>query len=91
MYGETFNASAELYYKGGELIFCYIKTNKYDTQIGMTPPPKVASIEEERYYFMNGEMIRLVHGKVELKPGDEKYEELKNGAIELAKTLKEAY
>jgi len=91
MYGETFNGSAELYYKGGELIFCYIKINKYDTQIGMTPPPKVVRVEEERYYFGNGELIRVLAGKKEIKPGDERYGELKDGTLELTKTLKEAF
>jgi hypothetical protein len=91
MYGETYNASAELYYQGDELIFYYIKTNKYNGHIAMKPAPKVASVEEERYYFENTELVRLVHGKVELKPGDEKYDELKNRALELAKTLQDAF
>jgi hypothetical protein len=91
MYGETYNASAELYYKGEEVIFIYIKMNKYDTQIGMDPPPKVVRIEEERYYFAGGELIRLLKGKKELKPADEEYSEMKQGILEMEKGLKEAY
>jgi hypothetical protein len=64
--------------------------NKYDTQIGMTPPPKVVRVEEERYYFSDGELIRLLAGKTEIKPGDEKYNEMKDGIMELEKGLKEA-
>lgn len=91
MYGETYNASAELYYKGEEVIFIYIKMNKYDTQIGMDPPPKVVRVEEERYYFAGGELVRVLKGKKEIKATDEEYTEMKAGILELEKGLKEAY
>ena len=91
LYGETYNASAEIYYQGEEVIFIYWKMNKYDTQIGMTPPPKVIRVEEERYYFAGGELIRLLKGKKEIKPADEEYTEMKAGILELEKGLKEAY
>lgn len=91
LYGETFNASAELYYQGEEVIFIYFKMNKYDTQIGMDPPPKVVRVEAERYYFAGGELIRLLKGKKELKATDEEYSEMKQGILEMEKGLKEAY
>jgi hypothetical protein len=91
LYGETFNASAELYYQGEEVIFIYFKMNKYDTQIGMDPPPKVVRVQEERYYFAGGELIKLLKGKKELKPDDEEYSEMKQGILEMEKGLKEAY
>lgn len=91
LYGETYNASAEIYYKGEEVIFIFWKMNKYDTQIGMTPPPKVIRVEEERYYFAGGELLRLLKGKKEIKPADEQYTEMKAGILELEKGLKEAY
>jgi hypothetical protein len=90
IYGETYNGSAELYYKGGEVIFIFWKMNKYDTTIGMDPPPKVIRVEEERYYFAGGKLIRLLAGKTEIKPGDENYTEMKDGIMELEKGLKEA-
>ena len=65
--------------------------NKYDTQIGMTPPPKVVRVEIERYYFAGGELIRVLKGKKVIKPADEEYTELKNGILEFEKGLKEAY
>jgi hypothetical protein len=91
LYGETFNASAELYYQGEEVIFIYFKMNKYDTQIGMDPPPKVVRVEEERYYFAGGELVRVLKGKKEIKATDEEYTEMKAGILELEKGLKEAY
>jgi hypothetical protein len=91
LYGETYNASVEIYYQGEEAIFIYSKMNKYDTQIGMTPAPKVVRVEEERYYFTGGELIRLLSGKKEVKPADERYNEMKEGILEVAKGLREAY
>lgn len=91
IYGETYNATAELYYKSGEVIFVYWRMNKYDTQIGVTPPPKVIRVEEERYYFAGGELIRLLAGKKEITPLDENYTEMKEGLLELEKGLREAY
>ena len=41
MYGETYNATGEFYYRDGELIFAFLKHNQYDTQIGLDKPPKV--------------------------------------------------
>jgi hypothetical protein len=88
MFGETFNATGEFYYRGGELIFAFIKHNKYDTQIGMNPPPKVIGTEEQRFYFADGKLIRLLIGKKELKSGGEKYSELKDQIISITTKLK---
>jgi hypothetical protein len=91
MYGETYNATGEFYYSGEELIFAFIKFNKYDTQIGMNPPPKIIRTEEQRLYFAGGDLIRLLLGKKELKSSDERYNELKNGTLDTSKKLMEAY
>lgn len=91
MYGETFNATGEYYYSGEELIFAFVRFNRYDTQIGATPAPKVVRTEERRFYFSNGNLIRLLVGKKELKPGAENYEELKTEALAIAEKLKQAY
>lgn len=84
MYGETYNATGEFYYDKGKLIFAFIKHNQYDTQIGMEKAPKVVKIEERRYYFdEDGNLIRLLLGKKELSANDEKYEELKQSAVDI--------
>ena len=51
MYGETYNASGEFYYQGEELIFAYLKFNRYDTQIGLDKPVKIVKVEEKRFVF----------------------------------------
>lgn len=91
MYGETYNATGEFYYDEGELIFAFVKHNKYDTQIGMNPPPKVARTEEQRFYFARGELIRLLVGKKELKTRDERYAELKDGIADISTKFKNSY
>lgn len=87
MYGETYNATGEFYYRDGQLIFAFLKHNKYDTQIGMDKPPKVVSVEEQRFYFANGELIRLLVGKKELKTRDERYSQLKDDIISISGKL----
>ncbi|MFM9903307.1 MAG: hypothetical protein ACKVQJ_01915 [Pyrinomonadaceae bacterium] len=78
MYGETFKATGEFYYRDGSLIFGYIRHSKYDTQIGLNKPVKVVRVEEQRYYFAGGELIRLLVGKKTLKSDSEKYSQLKD-------------
>jgi len=91
IYGETYNATAELYYKNGELLFAFVKRNEYDTQVGVGTPPKVVRTEEQRFYFRSdGELIRLLVGGKELKRGDEKYSELKDEIISLSRKLKDS-
>jgi len=91
MYGETYNATGEFYYRDGQLIFAFLKHNRYDTQIGMDKPPKVVSVEEQRYYFADGDLIRLLVGKKELKSGGERYDELKDSIIDISSKLKNSY
>jgi len=88
IYGETYRATGEFYYAGGELIFAYLKHNQYDTQIGLSKPPKVVRAEEQRFYFAGGELIRLLIGKKELKSGDEKHSQLKDEIISISSKLK---
>lgn len=91
IYGETYNSSLEIYYSGEEMIFAFLKENRYDTQIGMKPPPKVVKIEEARIYFSDGNPIRILAGKTGLKPSDEKYLELKTQIGDISNKLKAAY
>ena len=88
MYGETYNATGEFYYRGGELIFAFLKRNHYDTQIGLAKPPKVTRSEEQRFYFANGELIRLLVGKKELTSADERHSELRDEIISISGKLK---
>ncbi len=89
IYGETYNQTGEFYYQNGELIFAFVKRNQYDTQIGLDTSPKVVSSEERRFYFVRGELIRLLVGKKELKFG-EKYSELKDELIAVSSKLKDS-
>ncbi|MGC2237081.1 MAG: hypothetical protein WA584_13020 [Pyrinomonadaceae bacterium] len=91
MYGETYNAAGEFYYQGEELIFAYVKLNKYDTQIGLKKPVKVVKIEEKRLYFAGGNLIKLLIGKRQIKSTDERFEESRKETVGIAETLKAAY
>ena len=91
MFGETYNASVELYFSGEEMIFAFVKENRYDTQIGMNPPPKVVRTEERRFYFSGGNLIRLLVGKTELKSDAENYRKLKEQIEDISAKIKAAY
>lgn len=91
MFGETYNATVEIYFSGEEMIFAFLKENRYDTQIGMNPPPKVVRTEERRFYFSSGNLIRLLVGKTEVKSGSENYRELKEQIEDIAAKIKTAY
>lgn len=88
MYGETYNATGEFYYRNGQLIFAFLKHNQYDTQIGLGKTPKVVRAEQRRFYFAEGELIRLLVGKEELKSADERYAELRDSVADIAAKLK---
>lgn len=87
-YGETFRATSELYYSGEELIFVFQRVERYDTQIGMNPPPKVVRVVETRLYRSGGKTIRILSGKTKLKPDDIKFTEAEYELYELSDLLK---
>jgi hypothetical protein len=89
-YGETYSSEAEFYYRGDELLFVYEKFNRYDTQIGVDPPPQVISSEEKRLYFSAGELAALRIDEKELSRNDARWQEVENRMAELAKTLRAA-
>lgn len=91
MYGETYNAVGEFYYQGEELIFAYIKLNKYDTQIGLKKPVKVVKVEEQRLYFAGGDLIKFLVGTKQVKSTGERFEESKKETARISETLKAAY
>lgn len=90
IYGETYNASAELYYQGGSVAFAYRKLNRYDTQIGAEPPPKVVSSEEARLYFSGGALAALRIGQQDVAASDIRWEEAEQEIAELASALEAA-
>lgn len=87
MYGETYKATGEFYYRDGKLIFGYIRHSQYDTQIGLSKPVKVIRVEDQRYYFKDGELIKLTVGKKTLKSGSEKHSQLKDQIIDISGKL----
>lgn len=91
VYGETFRATTELYYSGEEPIFVFRRIERYDTQIGMTPPPKVIRVDETRLYRSGEKSIRILSGKTQLKAGDVKFTEAEYELIELSDMLKAAF
>jgi hypothetical protein len=90
-YGETYNATTELYYSGEELIFVYRKFKRYDTQIGMKPPPKVVSVKESRFYFSNGKVIKFLNGKKDVKNTTKFWLDSESEIVEMEKKLKAEY
>lgn len=92
MYGESYNATGEFYYQGEELIFAFVKFNKYEMPIGSGgKSPKVVRTEEQRLYFAGGDLIRMLVGKTELKSDNERYPQLKDEITGISKKLQEAY
>lgn len=91
IFGETFRATAEIYYSGEEMIFAYQRLERYDTQIAMDPPPKVIKIMETRVYFAGGKAIRVIEGKKLLSPSDSEFRAAEEGMQDLSGKLKDAF
>lgn len=91
MYGETYNSVTEIYYRGEQPIFIFLKINKYDTQIGLEKPPKVVRTEEERIYYAGEKAVKVMTGQNALKPADIRFQEIEYKISELSSTLKAAY
>lgn len=90
IYGETFRATAELYYSGEEMIFAYQRVEKYDTHIAMNPPPKVAKVLETRVYYAGAKAIKVIVGKQNIGASDIKFAEAEMELGELSDQLKAA-
>lgn len=91
MYGESYNAVAEIYYAGDAPIFIYEKLNKYNQPIGTTKTLKVASVEETRIYYVDGQIVRMLVGKKQIKPTDEKFAETSKEYSGISEALFEAF
>ena len=57
LYGETGNWIGEYYYHQAILYFVFTQTNHYNGHI-LAPKVKISRVEENRYYFWEGKMIR---------------------------------
>jgi hypothetical protein len=59
-YGETGKSVTEYYFKSNKLIFICRKDESYSTSIYDHTQPKIKKEEENRFYFLNGELIRWI-------------------------------
>lgn len=91
IYGETYLATAELYFKDDELIFAFYKHSRYDTQIGLDKPPKVVKVEEKRFYYADNKLIKLLVGKINIKTGSKQWENSESDIADWSKKLKDAF
>lgn len=89
IYGETYNAVAEIYYEDSKPIFIYEKRNKYDKPFNLSP--KVISVEETRTYYVDKQIVRMLIGKKEIKASNEMFEEKKKEFSDLADKLFAAF
>ena len=90
IYGETFRATAEIYYSGEEMIFAFQRLEKYDTHIATNPPPKVVKVIESRVYFSAGKAIRVIEDKKTYAPGDSEFRAVEEAINDLSPKLKAA-
>jgi len=89
--GETFYVKTDYYYSDrGELVFIFSRLSRYNTQIGMTPPPKIVRIEEKRIYFANGKMVKKIKTVTETEFGSEAQNSEKD-ILELEKLFQKAF
>lgn len=90
IYGETFRATAELFYAGEELIFAFQRLEKYDTHIAADPPPKVAKVDETRVYYSGRAAIRVIEGKNILNAATSDFRAAGEAMTDLSEKLKSA-
>lgn len=77
-YGETFKTTMEYYYNGDEFFYVYAKIFFYERPIYIDNDPKIKSIEENIYYFYNGNLIKWITDSSEIAPSSEKFIEKSN-------------
>jgi hypothetical protein len=69
-YGEMGKSLKEYYFAGGQVFFCYERHTEYDKPIYMKDM-HIEKIEENRYYFTRGKMIRWVGTSGKIVPSDQ--------------------
>lgn len=90
MYGETFRATAELFYSGEELIFAFQRLERYDTHVAADPPPKVVKVIETRVYYAGGTAIRVIEDKKTLTKASSDFRAAEEAMLDLSEKLKAA-
>jgi hypothetical protein len=90
VYGETFRATAELFYKNGELIFAFQRLEKYDTHVAANPPPSVTQAFETRVYFSGGKAVRVIEDKKQLSPASTEFRGAEQGINDLSEKVRAA-
>ncbi len=90
MFGESVYADGEFYYRDGHLIFALLKRTMYSDALGSSRKRRVTSVEEQRYYFENDNLIRLLIGTKELNSKNQRYTQLNNELISTANQLRAA-
>lgn len=88
MYGETFRATAEIYYSGEEPVFIYELEERYDKPM-YVKGSKVASKIEKRFYYSSTQLIKHMIGKRTVTEGED-YERQTKGINEIEVKLKAA-
>lgn len=91
IYGETFNSSAEIFYRDRQPIFIFLKINRYETPIGTGGTPKVVAVEEQRIYYANGKTIKVMLGKTAVPPSEARFVEIERALTELSEKFLAAY
>lgn len=97
-FGETGKLIAEYYYKGGDLIFAFKQSHRYNVpfyideerakELGSESfDPKKTKITENRYYFKNGKLIRWLDNDKKRKSENSK--EYKDEGMRILKNTNE--
>jgi len=85
-YGESGKAFEEYYYRDGKLIFVYRKDSKYSKPLS----GRVVRVEEERFYFNDGQLIRWVGaGGKQVPSSDSEYQKRQADYLETARLFTE--
>ncbi len=67
LYGETFRATVELYFRRGALIFAFERYERYEAELGSP----VESTTEYRFYFSGSRTLRLLIDAKQVSPSNE--------------------
>lgn len=90
LYGETGKVEMDLYFNKGALFFEYKSETTYDKPIYIKGY-KIKSVEENRYYFHNAELIRwLGPGNKIVNPLSDKFKDKNKSLKESLKQIKES-
>ncbi len=91
IYGETFNAVTSLYFENDKPLYIEFRNNRYNTQIGLSKPVKVVKVEIKKYFFADGELVKLMVGTKVIARSSDRYTELRDEIIKIADDLKAAF